>query len=59
MVTHDLGEAGFFGDEIVLLRDGIIVQQGTLHDLFHDPADPFVTQFINVQRGPLEVLREA
>ena len=28
LVTHDLGEAGFFGDQIVLLRDGRIVQQG-------------------------------
>lgn len=56
MVTHDLGEAGFFGDEIVLMRDGRIVQQGTLKDLVHNPADPFVTQFINVQRRPLEAL---
>ena len=59
MVTHDLVEAGFFGDEIVVLRDGMIVQQGTLHELFNEPAHPFVTQFINVQRGPLDVLRNA
>jgi osmoprotectant transport system ATP-binding protein len=53
LVTHDLGEAGFFGDPIVLLRDGQIVQQGTLAELVHAPADPFVTQFVNAQRSPI------
>ena len=51
LVTHDLGEAGFLGDQIVLLRDGAIVQQGTLADLVRAPAEPFVTQFVNAQRG--------
>jgi osmoprotectant transport system ATP-binding protein len=53
LVTHDLGEAGFFGDRIVLLRDGQIVQQGTLADLVQSPADPFVTRFVNAQRTAL------
>jgi osmoprotectant transport system ATP-binding protein len=53
LVTHDLGEAGFFGDRLVLLRDGQIVQQGTLNDLTQRPADPFVTRFINAQRNEL------
>jgi osmoprotectant transport system ATP-binding protein len=53
LVTHDLGEAGFFGDRIVLLRDGQIVQQGTLADLVQSPADPFVTRFVNAQRTTL------
>ena len=57
MVTHDIGEAGFFGDAIVLLRAGRIVQRGTLEELVHSPADPFVTQFINAQRSPLEAVR--
>jgi osmoprotectant transport system ATP-binding protein len=51
LVTHDLAEAGFFGDSIVLLRDGHIVQQGTLQELLGSPAEPFVTQFVNAQRG--------
>jgi osmoprotectant transport system ATP-binding protein len=58
MVSHDIGEAGFFGDSIVLIRDGHIIQQGTLSDFVHTPADPFVTSFINAQRSPLESMRE-
>lgn len=57
MVTHDIGEAGFLGDRLVLLRQGRIVQDGAIYDLVHKPADPFVTNFINAQRGPLEALK--
>lgn len=56
MVTHDIGEAGFFGDEIVLLREGRIVQSGPLEDLVERPAEAFVTTFINAQRSPLDSL---
>jgi len=52
LVTHDLGEAAFLGDRLILVRDGRIVQQGTLADLVERPADPFVTRFINAQRPP-------
>jgi osmoprotectant transport system ATP-binding protein len=50
MVTHDLAEAGWFGDEILLLRDGRIVQRGTLAELVNHPGEPFVTQFVSAQR---------
>jgi osmoprotectant transport system ATP-binding protein len=53
LVTHDLGEAAYLGDHIVLLRSGRIVQQGPLPELLQKPAEPFVTDFINAQRAPL------
>jgi osmoprotectant transport system ATP-binding protein len=56
LVTHDIGEAGFFGDVIVLLREGEIIQQGSLDDLVTAPADSFVTRFINAQRTAVAVL---
>ncbi len=52
LVTHDLGEATIFGDRIVLLRDGLVVQDGPPADLWHRPADAFVTRFVQAQRGP-------
>ena len=56
LVTHDIGEAAFFGDTIVLLCDGAIVQQGSLRELAERPATEFVTRFINAQRSPAELV---
>ena len=56
LVTHEMGEAGYFADEIVLLRAGRIVQQGGFRDLLSAPADEFVSRFVSAQRGPREVL---
>jgi osmoprotectant transport system ATP-binding protein len=52
LVTHDIGEADYFADTIVLMQGGRIVQQGTLAELWRSPADPFVRRFIQAQRGP-------
>jgi osmoprotectant transport system ATP-binding protein len=52
LVTHDMGEAGFFGDEVLLLGSGRIVQRGTLDELLHKPADEYVKRFIKAQRLP-------
>jgi len=50
-VTHDLAEASYFGDEVVLMNAGRIVQKGATRDLRERPADAFVSEFINAQRG--------
>ncbi|MFT7621268.1 MAG: osmoprotectant transport system ATP-binding protein [Myxococcota bacterium] len=57
LVTHDLSEAVFLGDHLVLLRDGQVVQAGTAEALVRSPEDPFVERFVNAQRSPLEALR--
>lgn len=51
LVTHDLAEAAYLGDEIVLMNEGRLIQIGTLKDLRAQPASEFVTEFINAQRG--------
>ena len=53
IVTHDIGEAALLGDDVVLLRDGRIVQQGRIQELISAPSDPFVSKFINSQRNPI------
>ena len=50
LVTHDMGEAAYLAQRIVLLKDGGIVQQGILDDFRERPADPFVVEFMNAQR---------
>ena len=51
LVTHDMAEAGYLGDSIVLLSEGRVVQQGSLADLRERPSAPFVTEFISAQRS--------
>ena len=53
LVTHDLNEAAFLGDEVLLLRAGHVLQQGTITELIESPTDPFVTRFVNAQRTTL------
>jgi osmoprotectant transport system ATP-binding protein len=50
LVTHDLSEAEYLGDRIVLMREGRVVQQGALAEIVRAPAEPFVSQFISAQR---------
>ncbi len=49
LVTHDLAEAAFLAERIVLMNQGRIVQSGSFADLVERPADPFVTRFVRAQ----------
>jgi osmoprotectant transport system ATP-binding protein len=51
LVTHDLAEAAYLADEIVLMNEGRIVQRGSIADLRDNPASDFVSEFINAQRS--------
>ena len=55
LVTHDLAEAAYFGDEIVLMNEGRVVQQGSIADLRKKPATDFVREFVNAQRTLAEI----
>jgi osmoprotectant transport system ATP-binding protein len=58
LVTHDMGEAAFFSDEIVIMREGVIVQAGIFKELLRSPRDSFVTKFIKAQSRPLDYMKE-
>jgi multiple sugar transport system ATP-binding protein len=45
-VTHDQVEAMTMGEIVVVMRDGIIQQQGAPLDIYRDPANLFVAEFI-------------
>jgi multiple sugar transport system ATP-binding protein len=58
-VTHDQIEAMTMADKIVILRDGVIEQQGSPLDVYDHPDNLFVAEFIgspqmNVLRGTVE-----
>jgi iron(III) transport system ATP-binding protein len=46
LVTHDQREAFAVADQIGVMSDGTIRQWGTPYDLYHEPADRFVANFI-------------
>ena len=54
MVTHDLTEALYFADEIILMNNGIIEQVGSPAELIDKPANSFVKRFIAAQRSLIE-----
>lgn len=45
-VTHDQMEAMTLADQIVVMRDGAIVQQGKPLDIYDNPVNTFVARFI-------------
>lgn len=51
LVTHDLGEASHFADEVVLMREGRVEQSGPLSSLEASPTNGFVTRFLGAQRS--------
>lgn len=45
-ITHDLDEALRIGDRIAILKDGVLVQQGTPDEILLTPADDYVEAFV-------------
>ncbi|MGF9911289.1 ABC transporter ATP-binding protein [Paenibacillus ehimensis] len=45
-VTHDQTEAMSMSDDIVVMQEGRILQQGAPEDIYRTPAHPFVARFI-------------
>lgn len=54
-VTHDLVEAAYLADHIILMKEGEVVQSGTLEDLRIRPQSSFVSEFLAAQRRPVEI----
>ena len=51
-ITHDLDEALRIGDEIAILRDGEVIQQGDPQSIIMRPADDYISDFIkDINRG--------
>ncbi len=55
-ITHDLDEALKLGDRIAIMRDGIIVQEGTPEEIVTQPANDYVAEFVQ-DVSPAKVIR--
>ena len=51
LVTHDVAEAAYLADTLVLLRAGRVLQQGSAAELLATPVDDFVQRFMTAQRS--------
>ncbi|MEQ1567765.1 MAG: ATP-binding cassette domain-containing protein [Myxococcota bacterium] len=51
LVTHDLAEAAWFGDELAVLHEGRVVAHGPPAEVLGAPVDPFVRAFVAAHRG--------
>ncbi|MDE2271929.1 MAG: ATP-binding cassette domain-containing protein [Xanthomonadaceae bacterium] len=51
MVTHDMAEAAFFGTRLILMRDGRVLQDGSIEDFRNAPVDDFVREFLAAHRN--------
>ena len=45
-ITHSLEEAMVMSDRIGIMRDGMLVQIGTPHEIYNRPVNKFVAQFM-------------
>ena len=51
-ITHDLDEALRIGDQISILRDGAVIQDGDPQNIIMKPADDYIADFIkDINRG--------
>ena len=57
-VTHDREEAFGLADRLVILHDGVILQQGTPQELFEQPATPWVAEFLGLGNLVQGVVRQ-
>ncbi|TRD23265.1 choline ABC transporter ATP-binding protein [Palleronia caenipelagi] len=55
-VSHDLDEAFKIGNRIAIMEGGRIVQSGTPQDIYKNPANAYVADFV-AHMNPLGVLR--
>lgn len=51
LVTHDMSEAAKLADDLVILKDGKIVQQGRLQAVIDHPSNDYVASLLSLREG--------
>ncbi|WP_353114733.1 ABC transporter ATP-binding protein [Microbacterium sp.] len=46
LVSHDLGVVGAMSDDVLVMKDGVIVEHGPTRDVFAAPSHPFTKELL-------------
>ncbi|GAB3602287.1 dipeptide ABC transporter ATP-binding protein [Microbacterium aureliae] len=60
LITHDMGVVADLADRIMVMKNGEVVESGTVDAIFHDPQHPYTQQLLaSVPHLGLGVLEES
>jgi len=51
LITHDLSVAAGLADEMVVLKEGRLIEKGPVGDLFQSPQSPYTAELLAVHRS--------
>lgn len=46
LVTHDFGVVAEVGDRVLVLKEGKVVEEGSVYDIFDHPKDPYTRELL-------------
>ncbi|MBB5633823.1 peptide/nickel transport system ATP-binding protein [Cryobacterium mesophilum] len=47
LITHDMGVVADLADRVVVMRNGLIVETGTVHQIFAKPVEPYTIELLS------------
>jgi peptide/nickel transport system ATP-binding protein len=63
LITHDMGVVADLADRILVMKNGLVVESGTVDEIFHRPKHPYTQQLLaavpHLGLGVLEEVEEA
>jgi len=48
-ITHDLSEAFFLADRLIIIRDGAVIQEGRPEEILRRPGNRFVAELVGIE----------
>lgn len=52
LISHDLAVVSQIADRVLVLKDGVVVEEGSAHDVLTDPRDPYTQRLLAAVPGP-------
>jgi peptide/nickel transport system ATP-binding protein len=46
-ISHDLGVINHLSDQVLVMKDGVVVERGTPDDIFNRPSHPYTRELIS------------